>query len=335
MLAGSSTPRERSMSSVLVAILVTLTGLAASYWWFGVHRRRQAETEAGVNSLAGMKWRECVGLVLEALSREGFREAPSSRQPGDGGTEFVLTRNNEQVLLAYKHGTAYRLGEANVRDFANGVQLQGATSGILLTLGSADGAARDVARRYGVEVIDGHALWPKVQDYVPAPIVDQVRREAAEKTKRGLWVGSVISVLVGIAVLVATHPFDFSSVAEAPVAAVPAAAPAAVAKMDTETAQMNAAAQAMEKVARMTDAERAQRRAQAAAKVASIAQIANAGWSTQSTLLVSLAKTDGQDTELTAEVCRLLTQYEELRYTRVQLDPPLDSKVSVRWRQCQ
>lgn len=323
------------MSSVLVAILVTLAGLAGSYWWFGVHRRRQAESEAGINALAGMKWRECVGLVLEALSREGFREAPASRQPGDGGTEFLLTRNDEQVLLAYKHGTAYRLGEANVRDFANGVQLQGANSGILLTLGSADGAARDVARRYGVEVIDGQALWPKVQDYVSAQIVEQVRLEAAEKTKRGLWIGSVVSVLVGVGLLLATNPFDFDTAPDATVAHATPAATAAAAKPSSESQEISAAAAAMAKVAKMTDAERAERRAQAAVKVAQITQIGNAGWSTQSTLLVNLSKTDGQDTELTGEVCRILTQYEELRYTRVQLDPPLDSTVPVRWRQCQ
>ncbi len=324
------------MSAVLVAILVTLAGLAGSYWFYGVHRRRQAESEAGINALAGMKWRECVGLVLEALSREGFREAPASRQPGDGGTEFLLTRNNEQVLLAYKHGTAYRLGEANVRDFANGVQLQGADSGILLTLGSADGAARDVARRYGVEVIDGQALWPKVQDYVSAQIVEQVRYAAAEKTKRGLWVGSVVSVLVGISVLLATHPFNVDTAPDIAATAPASAASGRVAeKMSVENQQISAAADALAKVAKMTDIERAQRRAQAAAKVAQVTEIGNAGWSTQSTLLVNLSKSDGQDTELTAEVCRILTQYEELRYTRVQLDPPMNSQVPVRWRQCQ
>ena len=322
------------MSAVLVAILVTVLGLASTGWWFGVYKRRQAETEAGINSLAGMKWRECVGLVLEALSREGFREAPSSRQPGDGGTEFLLTRNNEQVLLGYKHGTAYRLGEANVRDFANGVQLQGATSGILLTLGSAEGLARDVARRYGVELIDGSALWPKVQDYVPANILESVRAEAAAKTRKGLWTGAVISVLVGVAALLIGNPLDFDIKTDAtPAPTTTAATTATVA--DPTAKEVNAAAAALAEVAKMTDAERNQRRAEAASKVGLISQIASAGWSTQSTLMVSLKTTDEKDTELTQEICRILTQYEELRYTRVQLDPPMNSTIPVRWRQCQ
>ncbi|KFN44463.1 restriction endonuclease [Arenimonas oryziterrae] len=323
------------MSAALAAILVTLFGLAAAGWWFGVHRRRQAETEAGIDALAAMKWRECVGLVLEALSREGFREAPASRQPGDGGTEFLLTRNNEQVLLGYKHGTAYRLGEANVRDFANGVQLAGATSGILLTLGSAEGTARDTARRYGVEVIDGNALWPKVQDYVPAQIVENVRAQAAERTRKGLWSGAVGSVLLGVATLLLGNPFDFD--ADAPVALPAASTQAAPAKIDLDASakQINAAAAAMAEVAKMSETELAQRRVEAATKVSTFTQVGSAAWSTQSTLLVMLKRTDGDEKNLTQDICRILTQYEELRYTRVQLDPPMNSNIPVRWRSCQ
>ena len=107
---------------LFAAIVVALAAFATSTWWFGVMRRRIAETTAGIRALAGMKWRECAGLVLQALGEKGFVELPSSRQPGDGGTEFLLTKGDERCLLSYKHGTAYRLGEANVRDFANAFQ---------------------------------------------------------------------------------------------------------------------------------------------------------------------------------------------------------------------
>src|SRR5688572_29388305 len=137
------------MSPTMFAIAIAAFGVLASYWFFGVRRRRRAEIDAGVRSLANMKWRECVGLVLESLQNDGYREEHSTRQPGDGGTEFVLRQGDQNVLLSYKHGTAYRIGEANVRDFANGVQLQGAQAGILITLGQAEGTAIDVARKYG------------------------------------------------------------------------------------------------------------------------------------------------------------------------------------------
>jgi len=216
------------------------------------------------------------------------------------------------------------------------VQLQGASRGILVTLGSADGAARDVARKYGVEVIDGGALWPKVQDYVPANIVESVRQEAAELTKRGQWIGAGVSVLVGIVLFAATFPFGRDGAPQADAAAsAHAATPAVVAKLDKETQRISDAAEAMAAVAKMSEAQLAARRVEAAGKVSEITQVGNAGWPTQSTLSVNLNKSDGQDIGLTTEVCRILTQYEELRYTRVQLDPPMNTQIPVRWRQCQ
>ncbi|MGH8028877.1 MAG: restriction endonuclease [Arenimonas sp.] len=323
------------MSGALFAVVIAMVGVGASYWYFGMHRRRQAETEAGVHALANMKWRECVGLVLESLHSDGYQEEHSTRQPGDGGTEFLLKRDGENVLLSYKHGTAYRIGEANVRDFANGVQLQGAQTGILITLGQAEASAHELARKYGVKLIEGTALWPRVERYVSPNVLASVRRDASGGTSKGLWIGSVASIALGACAWL-LGPAD----APAKVAAVKAPAPVVAAlKVETEeeraTARINATARAMAEVASLTDEQRLQRRAESVAKVGAITQIKTAGWSTQSTLVLSLNHTDGKDRQLVDEVCRTLTQYEELRYTRVQLEPPMDSTVPVRWKQCQ
>jgi hypothetical protein len=323
------------MSGPLFAVAIAVFGLLASYWYFGMHRRRQAEIEAGVLALANMKWRECVGLVLESLHSDGYQEEHSTRQPGDGGTEFLLKRDGESVLLSYKHGTAYRIGEANVRDFANGVQLQGAQSGILVTLGQAEATAHELARKYGVKLIDGNALWPRVEKYVSPNIRASVRRDASGGTSKGLWIGALGSVVLGAAAWLLGQQYAPAEVrvAPAPVAAV--VAPKVMSEEDRAAEKINAAAKAMAEVASLTDAQRLQRRADAVAKLGTINQIKTAGWSTQSTLVLSLNQTDGKDRQLVDEVCRTLTQYEELRYTRVQLEPPMNSTVPVRWKQCQ
>jgi restriction system protein len=329
------------MFGPLFAFGVTVLGLLGSFWWFGVHRRRQAEVEAGVRSLANMKWRECVGLVLESLHSEGYQEEMSSRQPGDGGTEFLLKHDGETVLLSYKHGTAYRIGEANVRDFANGVQLQGAQTGILITLGSAEGSAQEIARKYDVKLIDGAALWPRVNRYVSPAMLAKVRAEASGGTSKSQWIGIGASLGLGLVLWLVGRelapPEPVAEVAAATVAAPVAAAPVAVVETPEERnlRKINETAKAMAEVASLTDEQRLQRRAEAVAKVGAITQVANAGWTTQSTLVVALNQTDGQDARLIDEVCRTLTQFEELRYTRVQLDPPMNSTVPVRWRQCQ
>ena len=90
---------------LFAAIVVALAAFATSTWWFGVMRRRIAETTAGIRALAGMKWRECAGLVLQALGEKGFVELPSSRQPGDGGrllrelSRWVKSRSGIKVAV--------------------------------------------------------------------------------------------------------------------------------------------------------------------------------------------------------------------------------------------
>ena len=338
------------LSPLIIALVVTLAAFLASSWWFGVHRRRRAETAAGVRALAGMKWRECAGLVLQALGEKGYSEMPASRQPGDGGTEFLLTKNDERCLLGYKHGTAYRLGEANVRDFANAVQLLGATSGILATLGTAEGSARDIARRYGVDLMDGNTLWPQLEPFASPDLVEGIREEAANEIRRGQRMGVVGSLLLGTVVFALTA---FNQAPEAlaptpPLAAQPAQAGAEVGAgeaaapvagepgfQDPASLAADKAMKALEAVAKLTDEQRADRRRVAAARIADLPEASNALWSTASTLVITLVSGDSIDRGIVNDACAVLVEFEELRYSRLQLEPPSGSDVPVRWRQCQ
>ena len=336
------------LSPLVIALVATLAAFLASSWWFGVHRRRRAETAAGIRALAGMKWRECAGLVLQALAEKGYVEMSASRQPGDGGTEFLLSKNDERCLLGYKHGTAYRLGEANVRDFANAVQLLGATSGILVTLGTAEGSAREIARRYDVDLIDGSTLWPQVEPFSSPDLVEGIRNEAANEIRRGQRMGVVGSLLLGAVVFGVTAFSQPDAPSEAPptVAAAPATqaqagaetpvpAPGETGFQDAASIAADKAMKALEEVAKLTDEQRAERRRAAAARIADLDQANNAIWSTASTLVISLVSGDSIDRGIVNDACAVLVDYEELRYSRLQLEPPSGSEVPVRWRQCQ
>ena len=54
-------------------------------------------------------------------------------------------------------------------------------------------------------------------------------------------------------------------------------------------------------------------------------------WSTKATLLVNV---DEGAYDMLAEVCAVLERYDNLRASRVQLQPPPGSKQAVRFRQC-
>jgi restriction system protein len=326
------------LKPILIALFVGVITFLLCFWWFGVVKRRQAEIQTGIGTLAAMKWRECVGLVIQSLEKEGYREEISSRQPGDGGTEFLLKKGSALTLLSYKHGTAYHLGEANIRDFANGVQLIGATKGILATLGTVDTMGKDVASRYDIQVIDGHALWPRVESFISDKTLDAVREQASGQTKSKVQLGGAIST--GLAILCffvfgglsALTNSDSSDAADAQTSqAVPANASKTV---DPTIAQLNANAKAMDEVDKLTDKQRATRKADSALAIAALPKVNSAIWYSASTLQLNLNTEKNDDKVLIEEICRLLTQHEELRYTRLQLEPPSGSTVPVRFRQC-
>lgn len=341
------------MSGVLLAVAVALIGLTITALWFGVSRRRKAETEIGVHSLANLKWRDCVAVVVEALHRDGFLQAVDSAAKGGGDTEVLLTKDDEKVLLGYKHGTAYHLSEANVREFVNALHMRGARRGILVTLGSTTNAAIDVAKTHDVQLMDGSECWQKVRPFVHPQLLDRVRQEAAAKTRHGLWAGVLGSFLAGGLVYAAgiylqPQPANAGSVASTAVVAAPAhptagvedganpaAATAQMPRSDEEMLkQINATARAMAEVAKLSPHELAERRVEAAKAIALFPQVDNAIWTAQRTLLVTLNKSDGKDKALVEELCRSLTQYEELRFTRVQLESPPGAGFPVRWRLC-
>jgi hypothetical protein len=239
------------------------------------------------------------------------------------------------VLLGYKHGTAYHLSETNVRDFAGDVKMQGAARGILVTLGVAEPNAPGLAKRYGIELVDGAALWPKVREFLPANIRDHVRLQTAAQTWKTIWIGTAGSLALGVAVFfVANNLASDENLNPLATAATTSRAAASDATSSAALKKINATAAAMKQVATLTDAELVQRRADALKQITSNAQVGSAGWSSESTLLITLRQSDGADAGLIENVCGILSGYEELHFTRLQLQPPVSSTMPVRWRQC-
>lgn len=79
----------------------------------------------------------------------------------------------------------------------------------------------------------------------------------------------------------------------------------------------------------------AQRRNAAADAARAVAGVGSAEWSTRSTLIVGLAGGKADDRRrVAADVCAALLRYEELRYTRIQVQD-LTGGAAVTWRSCQ
>jgi hypothetical protein len=238
---------------------------------------------------------------------------------------------------------AYCLGESSVRDFAAQVRMRGAHRGILATLGTLEAGAGGAAAAGDIILIDGPQLWAMVRPYLSEAMLASVGDQASAATRKGRWTGIIASVVAGALVYFGgqfwpgsgpiARPDDSaaSAMANREVAAPVRTAPG----QDAMLRQLHATAEAMAAVEKLTPEDLVKRRAAAAKQVGQLAQVNTAGWSAQRTLLLTLNSTDGKDQKLIEEVCRILLQNEEMRYTRIQLDPPDGSTQAVRWRLCE
>lgn len=326
------------MTGWMAAGLVGLAGLAGTALWFGLARRRRVEAELGVQALAGLKWREGIAVVLAALRREGYLV---DEDASVAGTETLLLKGGERILLDYKHGTSYCLGSTTVAEFFATLRLRGANRGILATLGSLEPGTLAAAGS-SVQVLDGAHLWARVRDHVPEALLEAIRRDAVDGTRRGLWAGAAASLVLASLAFLAVERLPVAMAApatDAGTAAAPNVTPAPASSSapvnDLTLERLNATAAAMAEVARLSPEQLAQRRAAAARQVSDLPQVDAAAWSAQRTLLLLLNRTDGKDQALIEEACRILLQHEELRFTRIQLNPPADSTQAVRWRLCE
>ena len=141
----------------LIATAVVLALGTAITWIAHGPLRRRHETEAGIAALSAMSWRAFIGIVLEALARRGFHRQVD-RESAAGDSDYTLIRNGDQWLLSAKHGSAFVLGRAAVKELAAAMALAGAGGGLLLTQGRIADEARLAARGRPIQLLDGAAL---------------------------------------------------------------------------------------------------------------------------------------------------------------------------------
>lgn len=312
-------------SFVINAIGLSLVfgGILTAYLW--LVRRPQLEREAGIRSLAAMRWREFSRFVIEALHGQGF-EASRLEPKAESGqqADLLLNRDNQTWLLSCKQGANYRIAAPQVSALAKAVREAGAGGGILATLGTIDPEAR--ANNEGIELIDGAALWPLIEPLLPPSLHLDLAARAQASTMRltqVAWLGAVLAA-VALSPLLTARQEPAAALAGPAVTAPAATASAAAAPANVATAPTPAAP------APVSETEQ---RDQARIAISSLPGVEKALWSTRSTLLIYLSD-DTADEKDVAEICRIIEQYDSLRASRLQLQPPAGSSSPVRFMQC-
>lgn len=349
------------------ALAAALTLLVAALA-LGLASARREEVRAALASLSAMKWREFAHHVAGVLAQRGLRP-DGLEQPGQYGFDLRMTRGAARYLVQCRQVGERPLDLQSVHEFAALVRLQGAAGGILVSTGGIDSAARRAATQSGIELLSGYQLWRQLEPLLPLDLVREIRAAAAARRARRALAALAVAVAIGAAVFViasvlghtgaqdaapvqrapapaATPPAATPPAAAPPAAAPPAAAPSAAGPAAAPPAQPQGSGEGPRPTAlptqmpdpSLTEQQLAARRAAAERDIRALPDVADAAWSTRSTLLLTLDA--GADAALSkqaiAAACDRLVRYEELRYTRLQVQAGSDGPggAHVRWRQC-
>lgn len=332
-----------------VIALVVVFGIAV--FATGALRTHSFEAERGITALCAMKWQDFAALVTTFLGERGLRRGAVDHRPGEGGFDLLLERGTSRYLVVCRNAATQHVTAQTVSDLQKKVQHEEAEGALILSAGPADAGAIELARSRSTEVIAGATLWRQVKHLLPFDVRDDAeagaRRERKRRLLRALGIAVIAALLAWVAVrfLVTPEPKP-APPATRPAVTAPAATPATpppAPAATTPAPATPAAAQLPDPT--LSEAQQDTRRAQSAAEVRTLPGIADAVWSTKSTLVLSLSGAEDSITEVfVADICRVLLQYEEQRFSRLQLEvAPSTSGIpesgevqppTVRWRQC-
>lgn len=307
------------VSTLLIALMVAAaSGAAATFYLWRIYRHR-LEAAAGLRIVAGMRWREFSLLVVDALRQRGFeadsREHTAERQGRQA--DLVLHRDGQTWLLTCRQGANYRVTPAVLAEFSKAMRLNGAAGGLMATPGRVSADARRQAG--AIELIDGVALWPMLKPLLPVSVRNSVAAESHALSVRYVLLGWLVAVVfgAGVAWMMPTHVNPGAATGEVARGVQPTTG-----KAITENAVALAAAPLSQE----------EQREQVWREVSDLPGIDRALWSSQSTLLIHLD--DDSDTDRLQSICAVVERYDDLRASRLQLQPVPGSQRAVRFLQC-
>lgn len=310
-------------------VVVVVLGLAASFYLRKVRLPRE-ERAAGIASLTTLRWRDFTKIAMEVLERRGYRLVGDAGNDGD----YMLARDGGQWLLSTRHGGSSRVDSHALEEFAKDIHMRGADGGLLVSPGTfASGLTRN-ARRLYIELLDGPTLFPELRPLLPEGQYDAAAQPARIKARQHVLIAWLGALMVGVVVMWMLRPADNARSTTVPLAATAQAtvAPASTNTVPLKTAQSAASAAPLFASAPPTDPdELIQRRREVIKLVSAVPYVDRAIWSTQSTLLVYML--DDQ-VDPVPSLCPILERFDELRTSRLQLQPPSGSSKPVRFLQC-
>ena len=121
--------------------------------WQQLQAPSAKKTEAILNAVSAMSWRDFANALEQAWQRDGY-----TVQRAEGAADFVLTRQGKTAVVAAKRWKAAKPGVEALQDLHAAMQARGASECQYVTLGTLSDNAQRFARTHQVKLVQPDAL---------------------------------------------------------------------------------------------------------------------------------------------------------------------------------
>jgi hypothetical protein len=306
-------------AALITGLVIALAVAAVSIGYIWKVREARFQVREGLRILSGMRWRELSNLVVDALAASGFERESAELQATRGAGDVHIYRDGRPWVLTCRQGLTHVVTRASVDEFLRGLRTEHAAGGVIVTPGSVEPQARQLAPN--VEVVDGEELWKLVGPLLPQSVHAEIAAKARARVLRASGTTLAVATVAGLALGYALS--RFAAPAD-PSADATTAAPIAARR----PARIAAAATAAAPAAPMSEDEE---REAIVREIAHLPGVDKALWSTRSTLQVFLNNPNVANDDA---LCAVMKRYDVLRSSRLQIQAPAESGRPVRFMQC-
>jgi len=159
-VVGPTMWRTLAMFGQYVVPAVLVLGACVSAWRSRTRFNLAASVteDPTASTLNRMHWREFELVVGEAFRQRGYKVTERGGGGPDGGVDLVIRKGSEATVVQCKQYRATKVNVAVVRDLFGAMTAEGASAGMVVTLGSFTRDAEAFARGRNIELVTGKAL---------------------------------------------------------------------------------------------------------------------------------------------------------------------------------
>ena len=146
---------------IFLAVCLVASGLS---YWRSESRVKLLDSQANLDSIRSLSWRQFEQLVGEAFRRRGYRIEETGQDGADGGVDLLLTKDGETTLVQCKHWRSRHVGVSVVREMFGLMEHHRAVGGKIVCTGTISAECFRFAVGKPIELIDGEALHRLVEE---------------------------------------------------------------------------------------------------------------------------------------------------------------------------